>query len=167
MPFRRRCRTGRTAPSNLCSRSIFLTLCGSKSATQKAVRLKMSLVVAIASRPGANAVLCGHGRSARRRTRGSGAVDCQQRGGQVLAPGDEQFAQPGSGGRPSPCIVHLVRHSLTFCGWKDRKNVARDLKRVYQATDDIEAEKALADFEAERGQNIRPSRPHGGGPGKR
>jgi putative transposase len=65
------------------------------------------------------------------------------------------------------CIVHLVRHSLNFCGWKDRKNVARDLKRVYQATDDIEAEKVLADFEAERGQNIRPSRPHGGGPGKR
>ncbi|WVX50939.1 hypothetical protein ROLI_040400 [Roseobacter fucihabitans] len=29
------------------------------------------------------------------------------------------------------CIVHLVRHSLNFCGWKDRKNVAKDLKRVY------------------------------------
>jgi transposase-like protein len=52
--------------------------------------------------------------------------------------------------------VHLVRHSLTFFGWKDRKNVARDLKRVYQATENIEAEKVLADFEAERGQNIRP-----------
>ena len=29
------------------------------------------------------------------------------------------------------CIVHLVRHSLNFCGWKDRKNVAKDLKRIY------------------------------------
>lgn len=58
------------------------------------------------------------------------------------------------------CIVHLVRHSLNFCGWKDRKLVAKDLKRIYQATDDKEAEKALADFEAEWGQkypSIAPS----------
>jgi len=58
------------------------------------------------------------------------------------------------------CIVHLVRHSLNFCGWKDRKTVAKDLKRIYQATDDVEAEKALADFEAEWGQkypSIAPS----------
>lgn len=50
------------------------------------------------------------------------------------------------------CIVHLVRHSLNFCGWKDRKAVAKDLKLVYQTTEDIEAKKALADFEAEWGQ---------------
>ena len=49
------------------------------------------------------------------------------------------------------CIVHLLRHSLNFCGWKDRKAVAKDLKRIYQATDDTEAEKALADFDAEWG----------------
>jgi putative transposase len=58
------------------------------------------------------------------------------------------------------CIVHLVRHSLNFCGWKDRKTVAKDLKRIYQATDDGEAEKALVDFEAEWGQkypSIAPS----------
>jgi transposase-like protein len=58
------------------------------------------------------------------------------------------------------CIVHLVRHSLNFCGWKDRKVVAKDLKRIYQATDDIEAKKALANFEAGRGQkypSIAPS----------
>ena len=56
--------------------------------------------------------------------------------------------------------MHLVRHSLNFCGWKDRKNVARDLKRVYQAIDDVAAEKALAGFEAEWGQkypSIAPS----------
>jgi len=40
------------------------------------------------------------------------------------------------------CIVHLVRQSLNCCGWKDRKAVAKDLKRIYQATDDTEAEKA-------------------------
>ena len=49
------------------------------------------------------------------------------------------------------CIVHLVRHSLNFCGWKDRKAVAKDLRRVYQAVDDEEAAKALDDFEAEWG----------------
>ena len=31
------------------------------------------------------------------------------------------------------CIVHLVRHSLNFCGWKDRTAVAKDLKLIYQA----------------------------------
>lgn len=31
------------------------------------------------------------------------------------------------------CIVHLVRHSLNFCSWKDRKAVAADLRRIYQA----------------------------------
>lgn len=44
--------------------------------------------------------------------------------------------------------MYLVRHSLNFCGWKDRKAVAKDLKRIYQATDDKEAEKALVEFEA-------------------
>ncbi len=31
------------------------------------------------------------------------------------------------------CIVHLIRHSLSFCGWKERKKVAAELKTVYQA----------------------------------
>lgn len=31
------------------------------------------------------------------------------------------------------CIVHLVRHSLNFCAWKDRKKVAADLRRIYNA----------------------------------
>ena len=58
------------------------------------------------------------------------------------------------------CIVHLVRHSLNFCGWKDRKAVAKDLKLIYQAVDDGEAAKALDDFEAEWGDkypSIAPS----------
>lgn len=29
------------------------------------------------------------------------------------------------------CVVYLVRHSLNFCGWKDRKEVAKGLKRIY------------------------------------
>ena len=31
------------------------------------------------------------------------------------------------------CIAHLVRHSLNFCSWKDRKMVAADLRRIYAA----------------------------------
>ena len=58
------------------------------------------------------------------------------------------------------CIVHLVRHSLNFCSWKDRKAVAKGLKRIYQATDDKEAGRALDGFEAEWGKkypSIAPS----------
>ena len=33
------------------------------------------------------------------------------------------------------CIVHLIRHSLDFAAWKDRKPVAQALKTVYRATD--------------------------------
>ena len=44
------------------------------------------------------------------------------------------------------CIVHLVRHSLNFVGWKERKEVARDLKTIYAAATEVEAEQRLAEF---------------------
>lgn len=44
------------------------------------------------------------------------------------------------------CIVHLVRHSLNYVGWKQRKEVARDLKLIYTAATDGEAEQQLAEF---------------------
>jgi putative transposase len=31
------------------------------------------------------------------------------------------------------CIVHMVRHSLNYVSWKQRKEVAADLKTIYQA----------------------------------
>ncbi len=31
------------------------------------------------------------------------------------------------------CIVHMVRHSLNYVSWKQRKEVADDLKTIYQA----------------------------------
>jgi putative transposase len=31
------------------------------------------------------------------------------------------------------CIVHMVRHSLNYVSWKQRKEVATDLKTIYQA----------------------------------
>jgi len=44
------------------------------------------------------------------------------------------------------CIVHLVRHSLGFVGWKQRKEVASDLKLIYTAATESEAEQRLDEF---------------------
>lgn len=44
------------------------------------------------------------------------------------------------------CIVHLVRHSLNYVGWKQCKEVARELKLIYTAATEAEAEQRLADF---------------------
>ncbi len=39
------------------------------------------------------------------------------------------------------CIVHLVRHSLNFCSWKDRKGVAAGLRLIYSTpTADLAAQ---------------------------
>ena len=45
------------------------------------------------------------------------------------------------------CIVHLVRHSLNFCSYKDRRIVAADLKNIYRAETAAAAEARLAEFE--------------------
>jgi putative transposase len=45
------------------------------------------------------------------------------------------------------CIVHLVRYCMNFVSWKDRKAVAADLRRIYQAATVEEAERRLAEFE--------------------
>lgn len=45
------------------------------------------------------------------------------------------------------CIVHLLRHSLDFTSYKDRKAVAAALKDIYRAADAVAAEKALTAFE--------------------
>ncbi|WP_029006390.1 IS256 family transposase [Azorhizobium doebereinerae] len=46
------------------------------------------------------------------------------------------------------CIVHLMRNSLDFASWKDRKELAGGLKAIYAALDDKAAEAALTAFEA-------------------
>ena len=45
------------------------------------------------------------------------------------------------------CIVHLLRLSLDFVSWKDRKAVVAELKQVYQALDDEAGAAALEAFE--------------------
>ena len=46
------------------------------------------------------------------------------------------------------CIVHLLRNSMDFVSWKDRKVLAAALKDIYRATDADAAEVALTAFEA-------------------
>lgn len=46
------------------------------------------------------------------------------------------------------CIVHMVRNSLNYVPWKDRKLVAADLKNIYSAATADAAEQALLAFKA-------------------
>lgn len=46
------------------------------------------------------------------------------------------------------CLVHMVRHSLRYVSWKQRKEVAADLKTIYQAATVEQAEMNLTTFEA-------------------
>jgi len=46
------------------------------------------------------------------------------------------------------CIVHLIRHSLDFVSWKDRKPAVAALRAIYRARDAEAGLKALDDFDA-------------------
>lgn len=50
--------------------------------------------------------------------------------------------------RVQTCIVHLIRHSLKFVGYKERKQVAAALKAIYQAPTAEAAEERLSEFES-------------------
>ena len=49
------------------------------------------------------------------------------------------------------CIVHLVRASLNYVNWKERKPVAADLKAIYRAATEAQAELELTAFMAKWG----------------
>jgi putative transposase len=49
------------------------------------------------------------------------------------------------------CVVHLIRNSIKYCSWKDRKAVTKALKPIYQAATVEAAADALDDFELEWG----------------
>ena len=50
------------------------------------------------------------------------------------------------------CIVHMVRNSLNYVSCKDRKDVAADLKKIYTAATQAQAQKNLADLETQWGK---------------
>lgn len=49
------------------------------------------------------------------------------------------------------CIVHLIRSSMAFVSWKDRKLIMPDLKAIYRAQNAEAALDRLAEFEARWG----------------
>jgi putative transposase len=50
------------------------------------------------------------------------------------------------------CIVHQIRSSLRYVSWKDRKAVAKDLKTVYTANTEEDAQTALLEFDESWGK---------------
>jgi len=46
------------------------------------------------------------------------------------------------------CIVHLIRHSLEYASWRDRRALAAALKAIYTAPSEDAARAALEGFEA-------------------
>jgi putative transposase len=46
------------------------------------------------------------------------------------------------------CIVHMVRASLNYVTWQDRKKAVADLKLIYRAPTADEAERQLGEFES-------------------
>jgi transposase-like protein len=45
------------------------------------------------------------------------------------------------------CIVHLIRYSMHFASWKERKAIAKELKPIYAASSAEAAAAALEAFE--------------------
>ncbi len=50
------------------------------------------------------------------------------------------------------CIVHMIRNSLRYVGWKERKAVAKELKTIYTAPTAEAAQQALDAFEDTYGE---------------
>lgn len=50
------------------------------------------------------------------------------------------------------CVVHLIRNSIKYCSWKDRKKVVAALKPIYTAATVEAAADAMDTFEIEWGQ---------------
>jgi putative transposase len=49
------------------------------------------------------------------------------------------------------CIVHLIRNSLSFVSWKDRKRIMPDIRAIYRAETEDAAAARLDEFEARWG----------------
>ena len=64
------------------------------------------------------------------------------------------------------CIVHLIRNSLDYATWKDRKALAAAIRPIYTATSAETAEAELDAFSVGPwGRNPRRSAPRGAAPG--
>jgi putative transposase len=57
------------------------------------------------------------------------------------------------------CIVHLIRNSLKFVNWKDRKHVVPDLRAIYSAPTAEAAWQQLIQFGEKWDKTYNPIRP--------
>ena len=60
--------------------------------------------------------------------------------------------RPRIGVRGRLCIIHLIRNSLAFVSWKDRKTIMPDLKAIYRAETAAAALAQLDAFEVRWGK---------------
>ena len=61
------------------------------------------------------------------------------------------------------CIVHLIRYSMQFASWKERKAIAAALKPVYRAENAEAAAVELETFDQDRGGASTPQSHRAGG----
>jgi len=54
------------------------------------------------------------------------------------------------------CIVHQIRNSIRFVPWKDEREVIRDMKAIYRASNIEHAEIALSEFEDKWSKKYKP-----------
>src|SRR3954462_12519921 len=101
-----------------------------------------------ASRPPTRTAPCRRPGFGQRGARSSGPRRPAARSGTggMSWPGSWTSSTPGTN-TVQTCIVHLLRHSLEFVAYKDRKAVAAALKDIYRAVDATAGEAALAAFE--------------------
>lgn len=59
------------------------------------------------------------------------------------------------------CIVHLVRQSLRYLSWKERKSCATELRRIYTASDADAARQVLDERRRQRGGDDRRDHANG------
>ena len=52
------------------------------------------------------------------------------------------------------CVVHLIRNSVRYCSYSDRRAVTKALKPIYKAATRADAENALDEFELEWGDRL-------------
>ena len=57
------------------------------------------------------------------------------------------------------CIIHLIRNSLAFVSWKDRKQIMPDLKAIYRAETAEAASRRARQFRNRMGQALPGDRP--------
>ena len=130
----------------------------------------------------------GFGDSGRRPARRAGPLDRADRGRQVLAQGVQRTETRGcqdiliavvdglkglteaiSAAYPrttvQTCIVHLIRNSLEYASYKDRKALAAALRPIYAAASEEAAKQALQDFADGPWGNTQPSCNRGSGHG--